>query len=87
MPPSTMFIYPTFIISYLICILYSIPSTASCLCRTAISHIFICTYSYSFLYICVYKVVFVKLLDYLLDITAWSELEAQAFRYTHINIC
>ena len=26
-------------------------------------------------------------LYYLLDITAWSELEAQAFRYTHINIC
>ena len=35
------------------------------------------------------KVAVVKLLDYLLDITAWSELEAQAqaFRYTHINIC
>jgi hypothetical protein len=26
-----------------------------------------------------------KLLDYLLDITAWSELEAQAFRYTRIK--
>jgi hypothetical protein len=29
----------------------------------------------------------VKLLDYLLDITARSELEAQAFHYTHINNC
>ena len=38
-------------------------------------------------YTCVYKVVVVKLLGYLLDITAWSELEAQAFRYTRINIC
>ena len=46
-----------------------------------------CTYSYLFLYTCVYKVVVVNLLDYLLDITAWSELEAQAFHYTRINIC
>ena len=38
------------------------------------------------LHLCVYKEV-VKLFDYLLDITAWSELEAQAFRYTRINIC
>ena len=42
---------------------------------------------YSFLYTCVYKIVVVKLLDYLLDITARSELEAQAFHYTRINIC
>ena len=67
-------------------ILYSIPSTASCLCRTAIAHP--CIYMYKFLFIplqlCVYKVVVVKLLDYLLDITARSELEAQAFRYTRI---
>ena len=27
------------------------------------------------------------LLDYLLDIAALSELEAQAFHYTRINIC
>ena len=33
-----------------------------------------------------YKVIIVNFLDYLLDITALSELEAQAFRYTHINI-
>ena len=33
-----------------------------------------------------YKVVVVKLLDYLLDSTAWSELEAQAFRNNGINI-
>ena len=28
-----------------------------------------------------------ELLDYLLDIAALLELEAQAFRYTRINIC
>jgi hypothetical protein len=32
-------------------------------------------------------VVVVKLLDFLLDITAQSELEAQAFHDTRINIC
>ena len=62
-------------------ILYAIPSTA----RPSLIHIFL--YSYSSLYICEYKVVVVNLLDYLLDITAWSELETQAFRYTRINIC
>jgi hypothetical protein len=51
------------------------------------SSLYLYTYSYSFLYTCVYKVIVVKLLDYLLDITARSELEAQAFRYTRINIC
>ena len=33
-----------------------------------------------------YKVVVLKLLDFLLAVTAWLELEAQAFRYTRINI-
>ena len=57
--------------------------------RPSLIHIFICTYSYSIpLDLCVLgTVVVVELLDYLLDITALSELEAQAFRYTHINIC
>jgi hypothetical protein len=68
-------------------ILYTIPSTASCLCRSVPSliHIFLCTYSSS-LYTCVYKVVVVELLDYSV-VTALSELEAQAFHYTRINIC
>ena len=66
--------------------LYSIPSTAYATWPSLI-HVFIRTYSYSFLYTCVFKIVVVKLVDYLLDITARSELEAQAFRYTHINIC
>ena len=68
---------------------YSIPSTASCLCHTAIAHPYIYMYIFFLipLHLCVYKVVVVKLLDYLLDITALSELEAQAFRYTRINIC
>ena len=39
------------------------------------------------LHLCVYKVVVVELLGYSLVITALSELEAQAFRYTRINIC
>ena len=43
-------------------------------------------YIYIYSHLCE-KVVVVKLLDYLLDITARSELEAQAFRYTRINIC
>ena len=44
-------------------ILYSIPSTASCLCRyvPSLIHISVCTYSSS-LYTCVNKVVVVKLL-------------------------
>jgi hypothetical protein len=41
--------------------------------RPSLFHIFICTYSDSFLYTCVYKVVVMKLLDYLLDIIAWSK--------------
>ena len=53
------------------------------------AHPYISMYIFLFipLHLCVYKVVVVKLLDYLLDITAWSELEAQAFRYTRNNIC
>ena len=35
----------------------------------------------------VYQVVVGESLDYLLDIAALSELEAQAFRYTRMNIC
>jgi hypothetical protein len=58
-------------------ILYSIPSTASCLCRSAIAHPYIYMYLFIPLHLCV-KVVVVKLLDYFLDITARSELEAQA---------
>ena len=48
-------------------ILYSIPSTASCLCRSVPSliHISLCTYSLS-LYTCVYKVVVLELLVRLL---------------------
>jgi hypothetical protein len=41
---------------------------------------------HSFTKICVYLVV-VELLDYLFDVAALSELEAQAFRYTCNNIC
>ena len=34
-----------------------------------------------------YSVVVVELLDYMLDIAALSELDAQAFRYTRNYIC
>ena len=51
------------------------------------SLISLCTYSLS-LYTCVYGSSFgIVRLDYSLIITALSELESQAFRYTRINIC
>ena len=80
-----MFTYPTLLISYVYTVLYTI----YCILPMPFGHrssIFLSTYSYSFLYTCE-KVVVVKLFDYLLDITTWSELAAQAFCYTHINIC
>ena len=55
--------------------------------RSMLIHIFMCTYYSIPLDLCVYKIVVVELFDYLLDITALSELEAQAFCYTRINIC
>ena len=78
-----MFTYPTLLISYVYTVFYTI----YCILPMPFGH-----HSFIYFYVhilihCVYKVVVVKLLDYLLDITAWSELEAQAFRYTHINIC
>ena len=51
--------------------------------RPSLIHIFL----FIPLHLCVYKVVVVELLDYSLVITALLELEAQAFRYTRINIC
>jgi hypothetical protein len=77
-----MFTYPTLLISYVYTVLYLAYAI-----RPSLIHISLCTYYFSFLYICVFKVVVVKLLGLWLDITAWSELEAQAFRYTPINIC
>ena len=44
-------------------------------------------YMYLYVHILIHSFDVVKLLDYLLDITAWLELEAQAFIYTRINIC
>jgi hypothetical protein len=81
-----MFTYLTLLISYVYTV-YHLLQLAYAV-RPSLIHIFICTYYYSFLYTSVYnKVVVVKLLDFLLDITAWLELEAQGFRYTCINIC
>ena len=82
-----MFTYPTLLISHVYTELYTI----NCILPMPFGHRS-CIYMYIFLFIpyththkC--KVVVVKLLDYLSDITAWSELEAQAFCYTCINIC
>ena len=79
--------YITLICTY--CTLYHTLHLAYAIWPSLI-HIFICTYKYIDVCVhrpCVYKVIVVQLLDHLLDITAWSELEAQAFRYTRINIC
>ena len=62
-------------------ILYSIPSTASCLCRSVPSliHIFVCTYSL-FLYTCVYKVVVLELLG---KNTRWLLLQCRNEKHKH----
>ena len=77
--------YPTLLIC-MYCILYHLLHLAYA-ARPSLIPIFICTYSYSSLYICAYKVVVVNFLDYMLDVTALSELEAQPFRYTRSSIC
>ena len=79
-----MFTYPTLLISYGYTVFHLVHLAYAA--RPSLIHIK-CIHSYSSLYICVNKVVVMKLLDYLLDITALSELEAQAFHYTRINIC
>ena len=62
--------------SYHMHILYFIPSTAPCLCRSAIAHSYTYMYIFSFtpLDLCVLGSCW-GLLDYLLDITALSELD------------
>ena len=67
-------------------LLYSMPS---CLCRSGIAHPYLFVHILIpslYLDLCV-QVVDVELLEYLLDITALTLLEAQAFRNTRINIC
>ena len=81
-----MFTYLTLLISHVYTVLYTIHCTLPTAAQPSLIHILTCTYSHSSLSICVYQVVVGELLDYLLDITALSELEEQAFRYTHINI-
>ena len=84
-----MFTYPTLLISFVYNVLYKI----YCILPVPFGHrssIYLYVHILKLiipLHLCVYKVVVVKLLDYLLDITARSELEAQAFRYTRRNIC
>ena len=73
-------------ITHLICIYWTRYHLLHLAYAVLYHHSFIYFFIYIFLFIplhlCVYKVV-VKLLD----ITALLELEAQAFRYTRINIC
>jgi hypothetical protein len=83
-----MFTYPQLLISYVYTeTLYHLLHVAYG--HTAIAHPYM--YMYIFLliplHLCVYKVVVVKLLDYLLDITARSRQEAETIRYSRINIC
>ena len=85
-----MFTYPTLLVSYVYTVLYTI----YCILPMPHGHrssiylyVHILIHPFTFVCICVYKVVVVNLLDYMLGFTAQSELEAQAFRYTHINIC
>ena len=75
-----MLVYPTLLIWYVYTVLYTI----YCILPMPHGHRS-SMYLLIPLHLCVYKVVVVKLLDYLLDIIAWPELEA--LRYTHINIC
>ena len=82
-----MFTYPTLLISYVYTVLYTI----YCVLPMPFGYhssiyLYVHILIHSITLVCS-KVVVVKLLDYLLDINAWSELEAQAFRYTRINIC
>jgi hypothetical protein len=60
-------------------ILYFIPFIASCLCRSVIAHPYIYVYTLiPFLYLYLFVLgSCVELLDYMLDIAALSELEAQ----------
>jgi hypothetical protein len=67
-----MFTYPTLLISYVYTVLYTI---------YCILPMPFCTYVHI-----LYPFTLVRL-DYTLVITALSELKAQAFRYTRINIC
>ena len=89
MPLNIIFTYPTLLISYVYTVLYTI-----------LLHLgYAVLYHHSFIYLYVhilytFTLVCIKgsscgivRLDYSLVITALSELEAQAFRYTRINIC
>ena len=82
-----MFTYLTLLVSYVYTVFYTI----YCILSMPLGHrssIYLYVHILiPSLYICVYKEVVVELLDYLLDITALSELEAQAFPCSHINIC
>ena len=84
-----MLTYPTFLISYVYTVLYTIycilPMT---FCTITHSYIFMYIFVFIPLHLCVKgSCCEIVRLYYLLDITAWSELEAQAFRYSRINIC
>ena len=80
MPLYIMFTYLTLLISYVYTVLYTI----FCILPMPFGHR---SSLYVYVHILINSFVVVKLLDYLLDITAWSELDAEGFHYTRINIC
>ena len=72
-----MFTYLTLLISHVYTVFYTI----YCILPMLLGHT---------LYIYLYVHILIPshgIVNYLLDITALPELEAQAFRYTRINIC
>ena len=74
------------LISYVYTVFYS----TVCLCRSDIARSYIDLFLIPFLYfgcVCIACIVVKLLNNYSLDIAALLELETQAFRYTHNNIC
>ena len=83
-----MFTYPTLLVSYVYTVLYTIYCILPMPFCT-ITHSYIVMYIFFIpLHLCVYgSCCEIVRLDYSLVITLLSELEAQALRYTLINIC
>ena len=84
-----MFTYPILLISYVYTVLYTIHCMLPMPFYTITDSyfFFMNTFLFILLHLCVLgNCCEIVRLDYSLDITAWSELEAQAFRYIRINI-
>ena len=77
--------YLTLLISYVYTVFYTIYFVPMLLGHRSSIYLHVHILIHPFRIVCIRS--FGELLDFLLDITALSELEAQAFRYTRINIC